>query len=159
VGVSSVKMAQTPQGIPTQGMGFAIAGETVRGKVTQFLRAAEGLPPPRNGEEQVSRAWKYLGLQLRDLTGDERDRMQIAPGQGVLVTSIDPRSPAGESGFGEGLVIFQVGKYEVGSARQVEELLEPVSAGSVIDLTIGLMRRGARGASQRQLQLVTLTAR
>src|SRR6202012_3171888 len=28
VGISSVKMAFTPQGVPTQGLGFAIPGET-----------------------------------------------------------------------------------------------------------------------------------
>jgi serine protease Do len=36
VGVSSVKMAFTSQGIPTQGLGFAIPGDTVRAKVEQL---------------------------------------------------------------------------------------------------------------------------
>jgi serine protease Do len=36
VGVSSVKMAFTSQGIPTQGLGFAIPADTVRAKVEQL---------------------------------------------------------------------------------------------------------------------------
>jgi serine protease Do len=150
-------MAQTPQGIPTQGMGFAIAADNVRGKVAQFLRTAQGLPPAQNGHDR-SRAWKFLGVALRDLSAEERVQLRITGEKGVMVTAVDPESPAAEAHFGEGLVIFQVGKYEVGSPGQIEELLEPVSAGSVIDLTIGLVRRAPRG-TQRQLQLVTLTAR
>src|SRR6202171_2623928 len=41
VGVSSAKMAFTPQGVPTQGLGFAIPAETVRTSVAQFKEAAQ----------------------------------------------------------------------------------------------------------------------
>ena len=44
VGVSSVKMAFTPQGVPTQGLGFAIPGETVRDRVVDFKKSP---PIPR----------------------------------------------------------------------------------------------------------------
>src|SRR5204862_6347993 len=40
VGVSSVKMAFTPQGVPTQGLGFAIPDEMVRQKVDAFKKIA-----------------------------------------------------------------------------------------------------------------------
>src|SRR3954470_2994034 len=42
VGVSSVKMSFTPQGVPTQGLGFAIPGEVVREKVEEFRKIASG---------------------------------------------------------------------------------------------------------------------
>src|SRR3954452_19846364 len=41
VGISSAKMAFTPQGVPTQGLGFAIPAETVRTSVTQFKEIAK----------------------------------------------------------------------------------------------------------------------
>ena len=42
VGVSSVKMAFTPQGVPTQGLGFAIPAEIVRQRVDEFKQIAAG---------------------------------------------------------------------------------------------------------------------
>src|SRR5947199_5745153 len=44
VGISSAKMAFTPQGVPTQGMGFAIPGDVVRDSVKQFRSYAEKHP-------------------------------------------------------------------------------------------------------------------
>jgi len=159
VGVSSVKMAFTPQGVPTQGMGFAIAGETVRGKVEEFkTAAAKGkIAGPKHVDED-SLARKYFGLQLQDLTPELAETMGHPPGSGVLVADVDAGSPADEAGIKRGLVISRVGRYQVTSSKQVEELLEPVSTGSVVDFTVGVVRR-VRGLAQRQLQPVTLTAR
>ena len=41
VGISSAKMAFTPQGVPTQGLGFAIPAETVRASVAEFKKIAQ----------------------------------------------------------------------------------------------------------------------
>src|SRR4051794_24953742 len=46
VGVSSAKMAFTPQGVPTQGLGFAIPADTVRDSVAHFREVAKNQPPP-----------------------------------------------------------------------------------------------------------------
>src|SRR4029077_6155282 len=44
VGISSAKMASTPQGIPTQGLGFAIPADVVRQNVEEFKKIAEKQP-------------------------------------------------------------------------------------------------------------------
>src|SRR6202022_4875641 len=44
VGLSSAKMAFTPQGVPTQGLGFAIPAEVVRDSVKNFKTFAEKHP-------------------------------------------------------------------------------------------------------------------
>src|ERR1700741_4884715 len=41
VGISSAKMAFTPQGVPTQGLGFAIPAEVVRDSVNRFRKIAQ----------------------------------------------------------------------------------------------------------------------
>src|SRR5438067_4692422 len=41
VGISSAKMAFTPQGVPTQGLGFAIPAEVVRDSVNRFKKIAQ----------------------------------------------------------------------------------------------------------------------
>ncbi len=148
VGVCSVKMAFTPQGVPTQGMGFAMAGETVQKKVEEFKRTIAGKPgkgAPKH-VESASLARKYFGLQLQDLTPELRESFGVTGDTGVLIAEVDPRSPAAEAGFERGLVIFQVGRYQVTSSRQIEELLEPVSTGSVVDFTIGIVRRRGAGS-------------
>jgi S1-C subfamily serine protease len=158
VGVSSVKMAFTPQGVPTQGMGFAIPAEAVRDKVEQFKTIAAKTGAPGKNAEAVSLAQKYFGLQLQDLTADLADALGYPAAGGALIAEVDPGSPAEEAGMKRGLVIYQVGRYQVGSSKRVEQLLEPVSTGSVVDFTVGIVRR-VRGQTQRQLQPVTLTAR
>src|SRR4029077_13860928 len=45
VGISSAKMAFTPQGVPTQGLGFAIPASLVRDSVNEFKKIAEKQPP------------------------------------------------------------------------------------------------------------------
>ena len=158
VGVSSAKMAFTPQGVPTQGVGFAIPAETVRESVAQFMKVAQNQPPPKatpSPEEARSAAERRFGLQLQDLTAELSDALGLAPGKGVLVSSVEPDSPADRVGIERGLVIYRVGKYDVRSVAQVEKLLARASSGTQVDFTVGLIR--ANG-SQR-VQTVPLTAR
>lgn len=157
VGVSSVKMAFTPQGVPTQGLGFAIPGDVVRAKVEEFKRIAAS---DKKGKRAAPMpfARKYFGLQLQDLTAELSETLGYEPGTGVLVADVDPRSPAEAAGITRGIVIYQLGRYSIASTQQVEELLEVVKSGSEVDFTVGVIRR-LRGQNVRQLQTVSLTAR
>jgi len=160
VGISSAKMAFTPQGVPAQGVGFAIPAETVRDTVVEFKRIAEKQPLPKAspnaGETRVSYAERYFGLQLQDLTPELTDALGLVAGKGVLVSSVESESPADGVGIERGLVIYRIGKYDVRSVAQVEKLLERARTGLRVDFTVGLMRTG--GQSPR-LATVTLTAR
>jgi S1-C subfamily serine protease len=160
VGVSSVKMAFTPQGVPTQGLGFAIAGTVVREKVAEFRKAAAAGKLANKKPEPLASplARKYFGLQLQDLTNELAETLGVDADTGVLIADVEPRSPADAAGMKRGLVIYQVGRYEVSSTQQIEDLLEQVSTGSIVDFTVAVVRR-ARGQSLRQLQPVPLTAR
>src|SRR5436190_7102209 len=110
IGVSSAKMAFTPQGVPTQGLGFAIPAETVRESVAQFKTVAQtqAAPKDRAGEEQAnSRALLLFGLQLQNLTPDLTDALGYVQGRGVLVSGVEPDSPADHVGIERGLVIHR----------------------------------------------------
>ena len=154
VGVSSVKMAFTPQGVPTQGLGFAIPGEFVRTKVEEFKKIAAN-SKNRKPLVSVSIARKRFGLQLQDLTPALSETLGYEPGSGVLVADVDPHTPAAEAGITRGLVLYQVGRYGISSVKQVDELLEAVESGSVVDFTVGAIRQ-IRGQSVRQVQTVSL---
>ena len=159
VGVSSAKMAFTPQGVPTQGLGFAVPAETVRNSVAEFMKVAQNRPPPKpkaESEEKRSNAERLFGMQLQDLTPDLTDALGYVQGKGVLVSAVEPDGPADEAGIQRGLVIYRVGRYNVTSVKQVEGLLARAESGVSIDFTVGIIRANGQG---QQLETVPLTAR
>jgi serine protease Do len=158
VGISSAKMAFTPQGVPTQGLGFAIPAEVVRESVARFKKTAEKEPLPSNQPAAVmtSNAERLFGMQLQDLTEELTQALGYVPGRGVLISAVEPESPAGQAGLERGLVIYRVGKYEVNSAKQVESLLSRASSGTSVDFAVGVVR--SDGAGQR-IETVSLAAR
>src|SRR6476646_6330936 len=159
VGVSSAKMAFTPQGVPTQGLGFAIPAETVREVVKGFKAVAQKQPSaePRStsNEPAAANADRLFGMQLQDLTAELTDAFGLVPRRGVLVSAVEPGSPAAEIGIERGLVIYRIGRHDVNSVRSIENLLARVQSGTRVDLTVGL----ARSDGERQIQTVALTAR
>lgn len=158
VGLSSAKMAFTPQGVPTQGLGFAIPADVVRDTVTAFRKFADKQPPPRtqNAQTATSQAERLFGLQLQDLTADLSDALGLVAGRGVLISGVEPGSPADQSGIGRGLVVYRIGKYDINSVKQVEKLLNRATSGTTVDFVIGIAR--SDGSGQR-VETVSLAAR
>ena len=161
VGVSSAKMAFTPQGVPTQGLGFAIPAETARASVAEFKAFAQKQPAPKNSPAEAevaadSQAQKLFGLQLQNLTPDLTDALGYVQGQGVLISAVEPDSAADRAGIQRGLVIYRVGRYNVRSVKQLEGLLARVESGTSVDFTVGVVRANGQG---QQLETVPLTAR
>src|SRR5881409_2813185 len=79
VGISSAKMAFTPQGVPTQGLGFAIPADVVRDTVSRFKKVAEKKPTtskqPIPKETSTSNAERLFGMQLQDLSEELLDAL------------------------------------------------------------------------------------
>ncbi len=160
VGISSAKMAFTPQGVPTQGLGFAIPAEVVRNSIARFKKTAQNQPEPKkqpsSSEASASNAERSFGMQLQDLSEELTDALGYARGHGVLITAVEPGSPADQAGIERGLVIYRVGKDEVNSVKQMEDLLGRVQSGTSVDFAIGVIR--ARGQGQ-QVETLTMAAR
>jgi serine protease Do len=159
VGISSAKMAFTPQGVPTQGLGFAIPAETVRASVEQVKKVAQKKPAPNTPSstaQSASAADRLFGIQLQDLTSELADALGYATGRGVLVSAVEPDSPAERAGIERGLVIYRIGKYDVNSVKQVDDLLTRAKSGASVDFAVGVVRDD--GAVQR-VERVTLAAR
>jgi serine protease Do len=161
VGISSAKMAFTPQGVPTQGMGFAIPADVVRDSVNRFKKVAQKQVTPKNqsastADTSVSNAEKLFGLQLQDLNQGLSDALGYIRGRGVLITAVEPDSPADEAGLERGLVIYRAGNSETNSVKQIEELLRSVQSGTKLEFTVGVIRTGRQ---TRQLATLSMTAR
>src|SRR4051812_10712674 len=160
VGVSSAKMAFTPQGVPTQGLGFAIPAETVRTSVNHFkqvaMKQAKSKTSPAAAEPSETRADKLFGIQVQDLSQELSDALGYVRGRGVLITAVEPDSPADQAGIKRGMVVYRVNKSMASSVKQVEEVLRAVASGATVEFTIGIIR--ARGENH-ELAAVTLKAR
>jgi serine protease Do len=158
VGISSVKMAFTPQGVPTQGMGFAISGEVVRERVEEFKKMAANPKAAAEALAKRSLARKFFGLQLQDLTPKLAETLGFEMGAGVLIADVDPKSVAAAGGLKQGLVITQVGRYQATSVEQIETLLKAVDSGSQVDFTIGVVRQ-VNGRNVLQSQTIQLVVK
>jgi serine protease Do len=161
VGISSAKMAFTPQGVPTQGMGFAIPAEVVRESVDRFKKVAQKQAKPKSqpasaADTSMSSAEKLFGLQLQDLNQELSDALGYLRGRGVLVTAVEPESPADDAGLQRGLVIYRAGNSETNSVKQIEDLLRGVESGTKVNFTVGIIH--PRGQNQ-QLATLSMTAR
>jgi len=158
VGISSAKMAFTPQGVPTQGLGFAIPADVVRDSVKNFKSFAEKHPGGKTSPaaEETNNAQRMFGMQLQDLNEELTDALGYEPGHGVLISAVEPNSPADQAGIERGLVIYRVGQHDVNSVKDVENLLGRASGGNSVDFTVGVVRAGAAG---QRVETVTLAAR
>lgn len=156
IGVASAKMAYTPSGVPTQGIGFAIPAKTVAEKVEQFKKDAQNGKAGTYDLTQVAR--KRLGLEFQELTPDLSEALGLPSGNGVLISDVDPQGPAARSGLKRGLVVYKIGRYEVNSPNDVENLLRRAKQGAPVDLTVGIIQHIA-GNTLQQFQTVSITSR
>src|SRR5438477_7360995 len=158
VGISSAKMAFTSQGVPTQGLGFAIPADVVRDSVKNFKAFAEKHPGGKNQPvvDETANAERMFGMQLQDLNEELTDALGYEPGQGVLISAVEPSNPADQAGVERGLVIYRVGKHDVNSVKDIENLLGRASSGSSVDFTVGVVHAGG---GEKRLETVTLAAR
>ena len=158
VGICSAKMAFTPQGIPTQGLGFAIPADALRASVVEFKKIAQKQPQGAAPATATSpsNAERLFGMQLQDLTDELTDALGYASGGGVLISAVEPDSPAADVGIERGLVIYRVGKYQVNSVKQVEQLLARAANGASVTFAVGVMRTDGGG---QRIETVNLTAR
>jgi len=161
VGISSAKMAFTPQGVPTQGLGFAIPADVVRDSVKKFKEFAGKHPggknQPASGEEtSTSHAERMFGMQLQDLNEELTDALGLEPGRGVLISAVEPNSPADHVGIERGLVIYRVGKHDVNSVKDVENLLGRAGSDTSVNFVVGVVRADEAG---QRVETVTMAAR
>ena len=150
-------MAYTPNGVPTQGIGFAIPARTVAEKVEQFKHDAQN-PDKGNTTDLTQATRKRLGLTFQELTSDLSDALGVPSGRGVLVSDVEPEGPAARSGLRRGLVVYKVGRYDVNSPADVETLLRRAKQGAPVDLSVGVLQH-IGGNTFQQIQTVSIAAR
>jgi serine protease Do len=66
----------------------------------------------------------HWGLALRDLSPEERTRLDLAKDEGVLVAGVRPESPADDAGVQSGDVVLEVDRTAVGSVAELKKAVE-----------------------------------
>ncbi len=94
-------------------------------------------------KKRPDRALDELGLHLTELDEERRERLGLGEEtQGVLVTRVEPGSPAAEAGLRRGDVIASVSLEEVDSAEDFEEALREASEQGKERVPLLVNRRG-----------------
>ena len=119
VGINTAVLAQDPG---TEGIGFAIPVDLVRGVIDQIKL---------NG--RVVRG--YMGLLPDDLTNSERIAMGIESGNGILLTEVKDGGPAALADLRVGDVILELNSEPVYSQRQALLISASTSPGDTVKVT------------------------
>ncbi|HSD17336.1 MAG TPA: DegQ family serine endoprotease [Thermomonas sp.] len=113
---------------------------TVTATLNQLAEATAGLLPGDEGAPRPAAAAQAnaLGIVGEDLDPQQRGRMGLQPGEGVLVARVEGVA-AREAGLRPGDVILAVGRNDVSSAASLNAQLRAAGTGKAVML---LVRRG-----------------
>jgi serine protease Do len=93
-----------------------------------------------NGEDAAPKQSK-LGVNIRPLTPEMADRLNVPAGQGVVVQDVKPGSFADDVGLTRGDVILEINKQKVNSEEDFDRLQSGLKSGQ--DVVFLVRQRGA----------------
>jgi serine protease Do len=85
---------------------------------------------------QMNSSGVYLGIQMDDVTAANMSKYKLVSEKGVIVRSVQKRSPAEDAKLQENDVILEYGGYPVWSASQFSRLVEETPPGRKVDLAV-----------------------
>jgi serine peptidase DegS len=118
VGINTAVLVQDAR---TEGIGFAIPVDLVRGVIAEIKQHG-----------RVIRGW--IGLEPDDLTSAERIAMGIEGDVGILLSFVYDGSPAAAANLRQGDVIIEIDGETILSQRQAQLLVAGASPGDELDL-------------------------
>lgn len=139
IGITTLVVRSTSEGNIAEGLGFAIPSNVVRDAVNQLI--AKG---------RVDRA--YIGVGFQEMDPQLATTFKLDVSQGVVVTQVDPDSPAAKAGIQQSDVILSVDSASIDQDLSLGTILMSHKVGDHVTLTV------LRDGKQLQVQ-VTLVAR
>jgi len=112
--------------------------EAMPGDFTPALQRAQQ-HEDRGGTESSATKFDKLGIEIEDLTDSLRERLGLESDvRGVVITSVEPNSPASATGLQAGVIIEKLGTKRVRSASEFEKMIEALSLDDGIILLVRL---------------------
>ena len=122
VGVNTLGIPETERG-PVQGLFFAIPSNTARKIATQLIEEGEVRYP-------------YLGIVPSPVTAEVAARFDLSAEEGVLVTEVEPGSPAAAAGIERGDVVVALAETTIDRDNSLAEVLFAYAPGDTVRATI-----------------------
>jgi membrane-associated protease RseP (regulator of RpoE activity) len=88
------------------------------------------------GSGSQSRAQGYLGVDVRDVTGDQVAVLKLKDTHGAEITLVDHDAPAGKAGLREHDVVLQMNGQAVEGEEQIRRMLREQTPGRTVVLLI-----------------------
>lgn len=126
-------------------VGIKVPIDVVRdGKTRTLTVEIAKLDEPEVASEPAAAKRGRWGMALRELTPEERDRMRLKAGEGVIVAGVRPDSPAADAGVREGDVILEVNRTPVKTVDELKKAIATVAE----DKSLLLLLRRNNGVNQ-----------
>jgi 2-alkenal reductase len=123
IGINTLVVRSTNDGNVAEGLGFAIPSNQVKEIMAQLIA---------NG--RVDRA--YLGVTYQPVDPQIAGALNLNATNGVVITRVDPGTPAAKVGLQEGDVILQFDGQPIDQDHSLQSLLFTHKAGDTVPLTI-----------------------
>ena len=121
VGINSAIISATRQ---SAGLGFAIPSaiaERVVSSIVEYGRVRRG----------------YLGVEMRDLTPEQRRSFGLRPDVGVSIGRVQENTPAKDAGLEEGDIVLRInGREVVGGLNRLRNLISLTPPGEEIEIEV-----------------------
>lgn len=127
IGINTLIIRSSASGTTAEGLGFAIAGNTVQAVSTQIIETGRFSRP-------------FLGIQYQTITPNIANRYRLPVEWGAYVMEVGPDSPADQAGLLPGDIITQIGEIKIDETHSYLNVLFQYEAGETVD--IGYLRDG-----------------
>lgn len=133
VGVNTLGIPTNQQGLPVQGLFFAVPSNTVEAMVGQLIETGS-----------ISRS--YLGVTYYELSPEMARTYELPVQYGALISEVANDSPAAEAGLERNDIILAVNGTEVSQNQAFSELMLPLQPNETVTFTV--LRDGDTGDVQ-----------
>jgi len=156
VGINSAKLS----GTAIENIGFAIPNDVVIPWANDAMAVAKGLKtaPVTTAANALEIMRQHLGLAVKALTPDDISKMRLQIDGGLLITHVEPQSPAGEAGLTKDMIILMIGKRQITDAKSLPKELLQLQSGTNVRLQVLIVQSVGILTIQRGSS-VLLTAR
>jgi C-terminal processing protease CtpA/Prc len=99
------------------------------------------LPEIEKSFKWIGKSQGFLGVEIRDMSGDLADYFDVEEDEGVLVLGVNDDSPAEEAGIKAGDVILEIDGKKVSDTGRLVEYVREGDPGDDVELKIKRKRR------------------
>ncbi len=135
-GTAVADSAALPKLVAATPIGKTVALDILRDGKEQTVEVTVAKLDDPEAVAEATPARGAWGLAVREPTPEERERRELAKGEGVLVTEVAPDSPAAEAGISAGDIVLRANRAAVGSPKALKDAVAKVEKGKPLLLLV-----------------------